>query len=207
LDQPLCPDITWISMNITAVSGSYITYNYTIKNTGTDTLFINKIVIQNYTSADSSFNTSPMSAAGGAYINISTDKYILPDSFFSAEFYANPMVPIATKPYLAAQIYLVSGTECNVNDNIVVRKIPIINSSKSIHSSYSTLLWNSKTKSFYIPANNANLKFKVYNSLGKEVYSGMLQNDNPVSLPLHSGAYIIKVFGDKRTLNRTITIE
>lgn len=119
-----CPDVICTTLNITSITpgSSYdqLSYSYEIKNIGTDTLFVNKVIIQNYVSPDSSKNS--ISAAGGT--TIFTIDTLMPGETFRGRYGAYPFGKFADYPYLVTDFYYnyKGHIECNTDNNWVIKK-------------------------------------------------------------------------------------
>jgi hypothetical protein len=209
-----CPDVSCTSFTVidTTYQTNYTTinYNYTLKNIGTDTLFLKDIIAQSYVSKDSAYGPN-CSAAGGGYIAYNSTKYLLPDSVYSSSYSSSSNQSLSTYSFLVVNFYFAAPIECTSNMSLGITKIkeeiPTY-LDKKIHPEME-IKWQPVSKMFSITTNRSSIpnKFKVYKILGNTVMTGTIKYNESKVLPLAPGMYIIEVFSQNKRLVKKIIVE
>ncbi|MDB5271722.1 MAG: hypothetical protein JWO58_89 [Chitinophagaceae bacterium] len=157
-------DISFTSVRLTGVGNSQITYNVTIKNSGTQTLDLSKITLQNYVSTDDTYDAGD--ADGGA--STPTGTTLLAGQELETSFYSNYSGDIKSLPYLILQLSY-QDAECDVTNNqIVVCTRP-------------NAVFNSLNITGIISSSEADFNFEIQNTGGDTLFLSSLVLQSYVS--------------------------
>jgi hypothetical protein len=174
-----------------------------IRNSGTDTLFLNELSIHNYVSTDNVYDVSDP-AAGNT--TIAASGYILANQTYSGSFTATPSVSAITYPYLVTNL-LYTGTESSTSDNTNITSIPAITTgifASSAQQAPATVIWNYESKSFEITQWNngsGNLQYNLFSPAGNVISSGNANLNQLVPVPVLSEGMYILVISDGQSIN------
>jgi PKD repeat protein len=119
-----CPDLVCNTLAITKIVGTEIYYSFEIENIGNDTLFLNKVVFQNYVSTDSLNNVHY--AAGGAYVAYGSKDYLLPTQKYIGDYQATTDFATQPCPFIVVQLMYNGKTECITSNNYVIKRIALV---------------------------------------------------------------------------------
>lgn len=193
------PDPQLSNLEITNIGSSYIGYNFTIENKGGDTLFFNRLVIQNYLSQNNTYEPDD-AAAGGAIMSFATQPYLLANQSYSGNFGANSNA-ISSYSYLITMVYLSSGEECPVNNNEAVKPLSVTSVTNPLSSEADFVLWDRSSRKFTVSGSankvlNGSLTYRLYSASGLLLQSGTTAINNPTGLFVHNEGICILIISD-----------
>lgn len=188
------------------VPNAYVyVYTYEIQNIGTAPIALNQIYLQNYVSANQTFENNLDEPSGGAQVSQSTTELAAGATYTgTAELPVDKENPVSSYPYFITDVFLNSETECDINNNQYVDLIEVITTgAKKANIATANVYWNSDTKSFSVSdwsgSQAASLQYTVLAASGTAVASGNTAEGQSTALPaLQSGMYIVYLSdGDK----------
>ena len=195
-------DVIISNITVTSITSypNYYSYAYTyeIKNIGTAAISLGEIVLQNYVSANQTYEAGDP-AAGGSFIAHGSTALLEPGGTYTGtyEIAAGLNYPVSSYPYFITDVYLNSETECDLTNNEYAGRIETTTTgTKNAHTAQAAVQWNNESKSFSVSdwqgSNTASLQYTIVSISGTVAVSGNTRAGQAVPLQgLQSGMYII----------------
>jgi hypothetical protein len=203
----LKPDASFTSVAISNVQSATIDYDFTIKNTGGDTLFFDELTLENYLSTDNAFGGDV--AAGSTLLTFHGEDYLLANQSYTTTYSAGGA--IASYAYLITKITYTGNSECTLANNEVVELIPPIAGvqGSSTISGNNSIVWNFDKKSFTINQWGSQtsigiLDYKLYNTSGILQKEGSANIGESTMIGAMPGIYLLVVSDGHRLYSKKI---
>jgi hypothetical protein len=204
----LKPDAQFTSLAITGLQTSSIDYNFEIKNVGGDTLFFNKLAIQNYLSVDNSYQIGD-AAAGGSLLSFTGKNYLLPNESYSNSYSANGAN--AAYQYIIATLSYTGTSECNLSNN---QEVEVIQAPNGIYDGGTfdgnhLIVWDNYANTFSIkewvniPAMRS-LEYKLYTISGVLQMAGSTKLGESTKVEVREGVYILVISDGQKSYFKKI---
>ncbi len=187
-------------------SANVYSYSYQIKNIGTAGIALGEILLQNYVSANQTFEYDKDAAAGGAFIAYKSTDILAAGATYNGmyELILDLDHPVSSFPYFITDVYLDGETECDITNNTFVGLIELTaTGTKPAHIASATVYWSIDTKSFSVNDWSGSyasaLTYSVFTASGTLLFSGSTSEGQTTPLAaLQSGMYILHLSdGDK----------
>jgi hypothetical protein len=212
LDQEyecLRPDAQFVSFTINNTQPSSISYEFQLKNVGADTLFLSDLLLENFLSANSTYDGADV-ATGSTTVTISGKTYLLANQSGTVTYTTSGS--ISGYSYLVTNLTYSEQAECSTGNNQSIESIPALNgilpSSKSTESN--AIIWNNDTKCFTISSwdnqsSNEKLSYEIYNTSGTLQSAGTTSIGEATAIKGNEGFYVLIITdGVKRHTKRIV---
>ncbi|WP_018344995.1 T9SS type A sorting domain-containing protein [Cytophaga aurantiaca] len=205
-------DVIVTKITFTSITTDSYMYTYEIKNTGTQSVPLNQLSLQNYVATDA--QGSNQKAAGGSNIVLSSNTGVIAaGATFTGTLGAYPNAvgtyPQSSYPYLFVTVSVYPGTECDNTNNTLVALIEMTTTgNQSKHTADATLIWNATTKSFLVKdwsGSSTSLQYNIFNMSGTLCMSGFIEEELSTTLTsLQNGMYIIYITDGEKVYSKKI---
>jgi hypothetical protein len=187
-----------------ATSGLYYA---SITNTGGDTMFLSKSVIQNYVSVDNTFGGGD-AAAGGSILSFGDKQYLLANENYVISGFSFNASSLSSYNYVLATLYYTTATTCGSGNQVAKALVVTVTGTEdSQETSGSAVLWDMNSNSFITKASgewSGNMMYQLFDTSGRLLAKGNTTPGERVYIREGAGVAILTVSDDLHVYSQKI---
>jgi hypothetical protein len=182
-------------------------YNAAIQNTGGDTMFLNKSVIQNYVSVDNTFGSGD-AAAGGSILSFGAKQYLLANESYVINSFSFNASNMSNYSYVIATLYYTTATTCGAGNQVIKPLVVTVTSTEETqNASGNAVIWDMNSSSFITKDKgewSGNLTYQLFDLSGQLLTKGTTTAGERVYIRQGSGIAVLSVADDHHVYSQKI---
>jgi len=180
-------------------------YYAAIQNTGGDTLFLSKTILQNYVSVDNTLGGGDV-GAGGSILNYGAKQYLLANESFVISNFDFNAANLSNYSYVIASLYY-NTTACSAGNQVVKALVVVTDMEGRQEALTNTVVWDMNSTSFITKDNgtwSSNLTYQFFDASGRLLAQGKTIPGQRVHLEQGSGLGILLVTDERNSCSQKI---
>ncbi|MDB5257340.1 MAG: hypothetical protein JWM14_2035 [Chitinophagaceae bacterium] len=182
-------------------------YNAAIQNTGGDTMFLSKSVIQNYVSTDNTLGGGD-AAAGGSILSFGAKQYLLANESYVIYDFSFNATNMSSYSYVLATLYYTTATTCGTGNQVAKELVVTVTATEDAqNASGNAVVWDMNSSSFVTKDQivwSGSINYQLFDSSGRLLIKGKTIPGERVYVPEGSGLAILTVTDEQHVYSQKI---